>query len=97
VKREDWQPETAPEQPKMHKAVEALIQRACLEHDVSFTEVTSRCRYRRPTAARHQVWRDLKAMGWYSTEIAREFGVHHTTVMYATGTAKKSKRVRVAE
>lgn len=73
----------------------AIIGRACEEHYVTYGEVRGRDRYARIARARHQVWRELRALGWSLSEIGREFGVHHTTVLSAVN--KVPKKVRVQE
>lgn len=61
-----------------------VVHRAAARHGVTSADVCSRRRHRSTVAARHEAWRILREAGYSTPEIARVFGVDHSSVQHGT-------------
>lgn len=61
-----------------------VVHRAAAHHGVTSADVCSRRRHRSTVAARHEAWRILREAGYSTPEIARVFGVDHSSVQHGT-------------
>jgi chromosomal replication initiation ATPase DnaA len=71
--------------PLVARGAAEVVQAVAQETGVRPSEILGRDRSRHVVAARHRVWAMLHRSGWSAASIGREFGVDHTSVLYALG------------
>lgn len=66
-----------------------LAKQVAMEHGVPLDRMLGRGRHKRTALARHVFWGALRGAGYSYPEIARGYGVDHTTVMAGVKSAAK--------
>lgn len=71
-----------PSVPDLHRAwcLDQIIEKAAGRHGVSSLEIKSTARDRAVVAARVEVWKYLRTLGWSYPRIGKAFGRDHTSV-----------------